>query len=37
MNMFDFLEAIPVEINQGIAARVRAVRKRRKISQIKLS
>ena len=37
MNMFDFLEATPVEINQGIAARVRAVRKRRKISQIKLS
>lgn len=27
MNMFDFLEATPVEINQGIAARVRAVRK----------
>ena len=27
MDMFDFLEATPVEINQGIAARVRAVRK----------
>ena len=37
MNMFEFLEATPVEINQGIAARVRAVRNRRKISQIKLS
>ena len=37
MNMFGFLEATPVEINQGIATRVRAVRKRRKISQIKLS
>ena len=37
MDMFDFLEATPVEINQGIAARVRTVRKRRKISQVKLS
>lgn len=37
MNMFDFLEATPDEINKGIAARVRTVRKRRKISQVKLS
>ena len=31
MDMFDFLEATPDEINKGIAA------KRRKISQVKLS
>lgn len=35
--MFDFLEATPDEIKKGIAARVRTVRKRRKISQVKLS
>ena len=37
MDMFDFLEATPDEINKVIAARVRTVRKRRKISQVKLS
>lgn len=37
MDMFDFLGATPDEINKGIAARVRTVRKRRKISQVKLS
>ena len=37
MDMFDFLEATPDEINKGFAARVRTVRKRRKISQVKLS
>lgn len=37
MNMFDFLEATLDEINKGIAARVRTVRKRRKISQVRLS
>ena len=37
MNMFDFLEATTDEINKEIAARVRTVRKRRKISQVKLS
>ena len=37
MDMFDFLEATPDEINKGTAARVRTVRKRRKISQVKLS
>lgn len=37
MDMFDFLEATPDEINKEIAARVRTVRKRRKISQVKLS
>lgn len=37
MDMFDFLKATPDEINKGIAARVRTVRKRRKISQVKLS
>lgn len=37
MDMFDFLEATPDEIIKGIAARVRTVRKRRKISQVKLS
>lgn len=31
------MEATPDEINKGIAARVRTVRKRRKISQVKLS
>ena len=33
---FDFTEVTPVEINTGIAKRVRALRKRRKISQAKL-
>ena len=37
MDMFTFLEATPDEINKGIAARVRTVRKRRKISQVRLS
>lgn len=37
MDMFDFLEATPDEINKEIAAHVRTVRKRRKISQVKLS
>lgn len=37
MDIFDFLEATPDEINKGIATRVRTVRKRRKISQVKLS
>lgn len=37
MDMFGFLEATPDEINKEIAARVRTVRKRRKISQVKLS
>ena len=37
MDMFDFLEATPDKINKGIAARVRTVRKRRKISQVRLS
>lgn len=31
------MEATPDEINKGIAARVRTVRKRRNISQVKLS
>ena len=34
---FDFTEVTPTEINIGIAKRVRALRKRRKISQAKLS
>ncbi|MEE1193460.1 MAG: helix-turn-helix transcriptional regulator [Phascolarctobacterium sp.] len=34
---FDFTEVTPTEINMGIAKRVRALRKRRKISQAKLS
>ena len=34
---FDFTEVTPVEINMGIAKRVRALRKRRKITQAKLS
>ena len=37
MDMFDFLFFFPDEINKGIAARVRTVRKRRKLSQVKLS
>ena len=39
MNMFEFtfMEVTPYEINKGIAARLRAVRKRRKISQARLS
>ena len=34
---FDFTEVTSTEINMGIAKRVRALRKRRKISQAKLS
>ena len=34
---FDFTEVTPLEINMGIAKRVRAWRKRRKISQAKMS
>ena len=34
---FDFTEVTPVEINMSIAKRVRALRKRRKISQAKMS
>ena len=34
---FDFTEVTPLEINMGIAKRVRALRKRRKITQAKLS
>ena len=34
---FDFTEVTPLEINMGIAKRVRALRKRRKISQAKMS
>lgn len=34
---FDFTEVTPVEINMGIAKRVRALRKRRKMSQAKMS
>ena len=34
---FDFTEVTPTEINMGIAKRVRALRKRRKISQAKMS
>lgn len=34
---FDFTEVTPVEINMGIAKRVCALRKRRKISQAKMS
>ncbi len=37
MDMFGFLKASPDEINKGIAARVRTVRKRRKITQVRLS
>ena len=37
MDMFDFLEATTDEINKGIAVHVRTVRKRRKISQVRLS
>ncbi|MDY4921037.1 MAG: helix-turn-helix transcriptional regulator [Phascolarctobacterium sp.] len=35
--LFNFEEITPQEINKGIAARIRAVRKRRSISQIRLS
>ena len=34
---FDFTEVTPLEINMGIAKRVRALRKRRKISQANMS
>ena len=34
---FSFMEVTPYEINRGIASRLRAVRKRRKISQARLS
>ena len=34
---FDFTEVTPLEINMGIAKRVRALRQRRKISQAKMS
>ena len=34
---FDFTEVTPLEINMGIAKRVRELRKRRKISQAKMS
>ena len=34
---FDFTEVTPLEINMGIAKRVRALIKRRKISQAKMS
>ena len=37
MNTFDFLKKTPTEIDREIARRVRAVRRRRKISQEKLS
>lgn len=39
MNMFEFnfMEVTPYEINRGIASRLRVVRKRRKISQARLS
>ena len=39
MNIFEFtfMEVTPDEINRGIASRLRAVRKRRKISQARLS
>lgn len=37
MDMFGFLEVSPDEINKRIAARVRTVRKRRKITQVRLS
>lgn len=37
MNNFDFLKKTPTEIDREIAQRVRAVRRRRKISQEKLS
>lgn len=37
MNNFNFLKKTPTEIDREIARRVRAVRRRRKISQEKLS
>ena len=37
MNNFDYLKKTPTEIDREIAQRVRAVRRRRKISQEKLS
>lgn len=37
MNTFNFIKKTPIEINKTIAARIREIRKRRKISQKKLS
>lgn len=37
MNTFNFVKRSPVEINKLIAARIRDIRKRKKISQEKLS
>ena len=37
MNTFDFLQKTPKEIEKQIAKRIRDIRKRRKISQKKLS
>ena len=37
MNTFNFIKKTPVEINKTIAARLRDIRKRKKISQQKLS
>ena len=37
MNTFNFIKKTPIEINKIIAARIREIRKRRKISQRKLS
>jgi len=36
MNTFDFMKKTPSEINMLIAKRIRIIRKRRKISQIRL-
>jgi transcriptional regulator with XRE-family HTH domain len=37
MNTFGFMQKTPSEINRLIAGRIRTIRKRRKISQIRLS
>ena len=37
MNTFNFVKRSPIEINKLIAARIRDIRKRKKISQEKLS
>ena len=37
MNIFNFVKRSPIEINKLIAARIRDIRKRKKISQEKLS
>ena len=37
MNTFNFNKKTPIEINKTIAARIRDIRKRKKISQKKLS